>query len=216
MATRRVGRSHDGVQHPGLGDAVSDAIAAGVGLLGLAVKYTSVGGVCKPTTQGSLDAFKEMQRQVNRVLSAKKVATIPVDGDIGPVTIAAVQQIQYAAKTDLQAGLQPPNAATALALVATSTCSGIANAVVTIAANAKTYADQLGASSAVASPAPAKTPAYVNPSTGAIVGQPMTASLADAWSRLGTTTQLAAVGIVGGIGYFMFVAKKPRRTTRRS
>jgi lysozyme family protein len=179
-----------------------------------APQYAIVGGIAKPTTAGTLELFKELQRQVNRVAKAKGFPAIGTDGDIGPGTVAAVQAVQSAAKAELTAGvLADTRAATGVALIRSSTADGIASNGLN-AGYIKGYADQLGVSSSVASPKPATPPAIYNPATGTSTPQSTTASALDAWRALGSTSQMAVAG-VGGLLAFMLLTRKKRKKGRR-
>jgi hypothetical protein len=180
----------------------------------VAPKFTTVSGVCKPTDSPTLELFKTLQRQLNRVATIKKIQTIGVDGDIGTGTVQMMQAVQLAAKSDLKQGKLTGagmNAATALALAPTSSCSNIAGASTGIAANVKTYADALGVSGSVASPAPAKPPAVFDPIKGVPAPQSAAASAMDAFKNMSTGAQALTVGVVGVAGYLALVPPKKRR-----
>lgn len=194
----------------GIGDLLGELI--GTAATAIAPHFSTVGTTCKPTDSATLSLFKELQRQLNRVAAIKKIQTIGVDGDIGSGTVALMQAVQAAAKADLKAGsLNNTYAAQYLATVQSSTCSGIASGATGTTANVKTYADQLGASSNVASPPPASQPAVYNPINGASVPQGAAASAIDAWKRLSTGTQLATLGILGVTGVVLLKPGKKKR-----
>lgn len=54
---------------------------------------TALKNICKPMDAATLEVFKDLQRQTNRVLNSQGRTLLDVDGRIGPKTMAAVTQI---------------------------------------------------------------------------------------------------------------------------
>lgn len=155
--------------------------------------FKSMGpSLCKPTNFGALDAVKEMQRQLNRAAQAKNISKITIDGDIGPATLRLV-------------------AATGPYMVVdSSSCSSVGTNALAITAQAKSVANAAGVPAQITQPKPPSPPSIVAPS-GAIVAQPMAASVGDSLKNMSTTTMiLLGVGVVGA-GYFLTKGKKGRR-----
>lgn len=173
--------------------------------------FSSVNGICKPTDPTALDRFKELQRQANRVADAIGATKIAVDGAIGPGTIALLTTIKGKAAAADTGGFGWGNF---LANQSLASCSAVAGGVLNITPMLSAMADALGASSSVASPAPASTPTIYNPITGTEVAQGMTDSIGDAFKNLSTPMQIAALGIAGGLAYFTLL-KKPKKKGRR-
>lgn len=184
-----------------------------------APRYAMVGGIAKPTDQATLDLFKELQRQLNRVASKKGIYTIAVDGDIGDGTKALAVKVQAAAAVDRNLWASAPSDTlkadiidklTTLAATKMSVES-IAQNAIGIYANVKAYADQLAAPPSVPSPKPASPPAVYNLATGTAVPQAASASLVDGWRNLGTGAQLGIIGALGVAAVFMIPKKKKRK-----
>jgi hypothetical protein len=154
---------------------------------------TKYPGVCKPSNVGTLAAFKALQTQLNRVAQAKGLTKIGVDGDIGAGTLRIMTS----------AGMIP----------AGTPCSVVAAQVTISTVTAKTIADAAGISSSVAGPLVLKRPTIVDAAgRESIVQSPaIGAGLVGAFSNLSTPMKLAAVGILGGIGYFVFKDTKKKR-----
>ncbi len=149
--------------------------------------FVNVGGVCRATDSATLDQFKNLQRQLNRVADVKGYTKIGPDGVIGNLTLTLLNQV-------LNQGLG---------------CSDVANQIDALTTAATTMADSLGASSSVSSPAPAKRPAIVNMSTGKVTPQPVTTSLSDTFKNLSTFQKIVG-GIVLGVGG-IFAAKYAKK-----
>jgi len=169
--------------------------------------FSSVGGVCKPNDSGTLANFKELQRQANRVADAIGTAKIAVDGAIGPGTLALLTTIQGKAKAADTGNFGFGNF---LANQNLSSCSAVAGGVLNITPMLSAMADALGVSSSVASPSPASTPTTYDPITGKETPQSLTSSIGDAFSNMSTTMQMAALGIAGGIGYYLYKGSKKK------
>lgn len=215
---------------PAMGDWLSDAVNA-VGSLvatgtsafiGLAApRFTMVNGVAKPTDNATLELFKALQSQMNRVASKKKIATIAVDGKIGTNTSALMKAVVNAAAAD-HASLSSSSVSRAVSdkirqVMVDIVASGespkeIAANALGLYGNIKQYADWIGSVPVASSPKPASPPAVYNPTTKLDMPQPAAASMSDAWGRLGTGTQLVAVAAVAGtVGYLLLTTKKKKK-----
>ncbi len=170
--------------------------------------FMTVAGVCKPTDGATLEAFKNLQRQANRVADAKGLTKVGVDGAIGAQTLALMTSIKAVAAGGGSTSFGWVNF---LANQNVSSCSAVAGGAVSIAAMLSQMADYLGASSSVASPAPASPPQIVNPTTGIATDQGAAASLSDLFKNLSTPMQIAAVGAVGAAAYFIHKSSKKGR-----
>lgn len=171
--------------------------------------FVSTNGICKPTDSTSLGKFKELQRQANRVADAIGATKIGVDGAIGPGTLALMSTIKTKAQAS-DTGSQ--GWGNFLANQNTSSCTAVAGGTDNLIPMLSAMADALGVSSSVASPAPASPPQIYNPITGQVSNQGIAADLEDLLGNMSTTTKIAALGIAGGIGYFLYKdSKKGRR-----
>lgn len=176
--------------------------------------FVSTNGVCKPTDSVSLAAFKELQRQANRVADATGLAKIGVDGAIGPGTIGLISQIKTKAQSLAAQYTSSQGWGNYLANQNVSTCSAIAGGVQNLTPMLSAMADALGVSSSVASPAPASPPSIYNPITGAAMPQGAAADAGDLIGNMSTTMQIAGLAIAGGLAYFAVKAydkKKGRK-----
>ena len=90
-----------------------------------------IAGICKPMDVATLDLFKELQRQLNRVAQARGYSKIDVDGRIGAGTVSLYQKAMN------QTGLSCDT----VALVASSAVQSL-----------KAMADQLGVPGVVGGP----------------------------------------------------------------
>lgn len=172
--------------------------------------FVSVGGVCKPTDTTALSKFKELQRQANRVADALNLTKIGVDGAIGAQTVSLISSIKNLAKA---ADSSSQGWGNFLGNQNVTSCSAVAGGADNLTPMLSAMADALGTASSVASPSPASAPQIYNPITGQVSNQPLTADIADVFGNMSTTTQVAALAIAGGIGYFALKAhnKKARR-----
>lgn len=203
--------------------AIGNLIAGGTAsFLKLAApRFTMVGGVAKPSDAATLALFKALQQQMNRVASKKSLPVFSVDGAIGNDSKALLISVVKAAATDY-AGWTSTSVGSALtasirerverlAGTSTDTPQTIAAHAIPLYADVKAYADYLGIAPAVASPKPASPPSYVMQGTNAVVPQSTGASLLDGWNRLGTPTQIAAVGALGIVGFVVLKDSKKKR-----
>jgi hypothetical protein len=173
--------------------------------------FVSVGGVCKPTDSTSLSKFKELQRQANRVADAIGATKIGVDGAIGGQTLALMATIKTKAAA---ADTGSQGWGNFIGNQNISTCSAVAGGTDNLIPMLSLMADALGVSSSVASPAPASPPQIYNPITGQVSSQGLAADVGDLFGNMSTPTKIAALGIAGGIGYFLYKetsSKKARR-----
>lgn len=165
--------------------------------------WKNVNGICYGQTTDFLGTIKSLQRQLNRVADAKGIALIGVDGSVGPATLALMSQV---------GGMG------AYAQVATGTpssCSTVCSGIYAYIAATQSFADGLGASSSVSSPAPATTPSWFDPAKQAVVPQPVTASVGDLFANLSSTTQMAVMGGAGLLAWWAYNdSKKSRRKSR--
>ncbi len=160
---------------------------------GVTWNSTKIPGVCKPSDFSTLAKFKALQEQINRLAQVKGTPKIAVDGDLGAGTVSAYNKA-------MGTGL--------------SSCSQLAGAVSAFTAQVRMAADSAGAPSRVSGPAPTTAPSIVTPAGSLVVappgaGNPMAASVYDAFGSLGGIGKIAALGIAGGIGYLLL--KKKRR-----
>lgn len=163
--------------------------------LGASGQFKVVGGVCKPTDEPTLRIVQDLQKQTNRVAAAKSLTKIGVDGDIGPLTLAAVR-----AAASISGGR---------VTVDTSSCSALGAQIKTAASQMKAFADAIGAPASTSSPALSKPPSIVTPA-GLIKPVASSASLIDAVASMPMPMKVAFGGIMAGIGYFVFF-DKPRK-----
>jgi hypothetical protein len=171
----------------------SDTDTGGADPGGNTANWQNVGGVCYATNDDFLALIKNMQRQLNRVATAAKVATIAVDGAVGPLTIALVATVSKLA------GMSSLAAANVLG----STCDAICTNIASITGNCMTYADTNMVSSSVSSPSPATTPQIYNPVTASLQPQGLADSASDMWSNLSTPMQIGVIGAAVVAAYFI-------------
>lgn len=151
--------------------------------------FVNRSGNCKPTNFETLAKFKELQTQLNRAAHAKGLPKIAVDGDIGPGTLALMAKLGVSAATS---------------------CATVAPIAEALAVQMRETADNAGVPTKVSSPAPPVAPSIVNATTGAITPQPTSASIMDAFNRMGTTELIIAAAVLGGGAYFLLGKKKRR------
>jgi hypothetical protein len=164
---------------------------------GVTWNSTKIPGTCKPSDFATLAKFKAFQEQLNRVAQVKGYPKIAVDGDIGPGTVALALKVTGSN-------------------TAASSCATIAGNITALTTAVMAVANTLSAPAKVSGPAPVTPPSIVN-AAGQIqvappgAGNSIGASIYDTFDKLGTVGKLAAVGILGGIGYFVIVKKKRRK-----
>lgn len=169
-----------------------------------ATKYP---GIVKPSNVTTLAVFKGLQSQLNRCAYVLKQKTIAIDGDVGPGTIALWTNVRTKVMATVGSELSGAEAAK---LNAASSTVALAN-VADIAERAcRMFADQNGAPATPPAPPPAKPPTLVMPS-GVETPAPAGAGLLAAFQTASTPMKLAALGIAGGIGYYMLKGGKRRR-----
>ena len=166
-------------------------------------------GVCKPSTVAALGTFKRLQTQLNRVAAAKGIATIAIDGDIGPGTLGIFGKVQTQLIAYATANMDL-SAAAKIATALPSSCASVAMMADVIANIADSYADELKAPANPPAPKPIKPPMLVS-STGIEMPPPAGAELLTAWTSASTTTKLAAVGVLAGVAYVAFGMNKKRK-----
>lgn len=151
----------------------------------LVFNSTKYPGTCKPSNKSTLDVFRELQRQLNRVAQLRGLGKIAVDGDIGPGTVSLANK----------------------ALGAPANCTTIAASADGYANQAKIMADNGGAPATVASPVPIRPSTIVNAVTGVEVIAPRAGiggSVVDAWKNLTPVGKVAGLAIAGGLGYYLY------------
>lgn len=157
---------------------------------------TKYAGVCKPTNQSTLDVVRGLQRQINRVLSAKKISLIAEDGDIGAGTVKALDQ--------------------ALGKSTGLTCMMLAVEADTFTESLRALANSLGAPAVVVAPKPPKPSTFIDPGTNLdVLAKPpgISAGLTDAFKNMSTTSLLIMGAAAVGAGYYL--TRKPKGRGRR-
>lgn len=155
---------------------------------------TPVAGVAIPMTAAALANFKELQRQINRVLAKKGKKLLSVDGRIGSSTMAALNVVR------------DTGAVAAVLLTLQRTIDDVASNAATVATVAKGVADALGAG-AVADPKPTTPPSLPGPN-GTVLNPPADAIAASAGElSLSSPLVLAAIGV----GVLLLLGNKRRR-----
>lgn len=148
-------------------------------------------GKCYATNAATLEKFKELQRQLNRLASIRGWTMTEVDGYIGPATIELFTKV-YGAQS----------------------CSQIALFTEAYIPQVKALADQGGAKATVTMPKPASPPAYIPPGSTTLVPQPATSSALDMFAGVGlSSTHLMLIG--GGIVAIMVLKKRKGGGARR-
>ncbi len=153
---------------------------------------TKYPGICKPMHLKALGFVQEMQRQANRVASKRGFAKIAVSGDVGPLTVALVGQIfpGYAGKP----------------------CITIAADADALAIGMRLMADQAGAPTTVSGPTPPQ-PASTIGKDGLERPAPPSyqTGIFSTFTAMPVEQKVAAVAVLGGIGYLIATRKKRRK-----
>ena len=170
---------------------------------------TKYPGICKPSTVSALATFKRLQTQLNRVASVKGIATIAIDGDVGPGTMSLFGKLQaslitYATSEQNLAG------AVKVGTVLPSSCASLAMVSDVVGDIADSYADSLRAPERPPSPPATRPPVLVMPD-GSEKAPPVGADLLTAWESQSTVMKIAMVGVLGGLGYYLYKGSKRRR-----
>jgi len=145
-----------------------------------------IAGVAKPMDVATLDLFKELQRQLNRVAQAKGFTKIDVDGRIGPGSVKLYQK----------------------AFGSSTTSDGLATAAASVQQSAKSIADLASVPATVPGPTiPLSPPSTANPD-GTVADPPGVGILAlipglAAMLPGGNLGFLVAIGAVAGGAYFL-------------
>ena len=149
-------------------------------------------GVCKPMNTASLNAFKELQNQLNRVAEVKGYSKIGVDGRIGPGTVALWNKVVTVAV------LWSPSKA--LSMAATSSCDNLAAQAADggAATQVRQYADSLNAPVAVAGSILAR-PSTPNPDPSKPPIDPPALAITD--TLFGMVSSPFGLVIAAGLGY---------------
>jgi len=176
---------------------------------------TKVPGVCRPMNVPALNAVQALQMALDRVADVKGFSKIAVDGDIGPATVALLNQVAATSSSAPVSGGAVPSAPSPLAL---------ASMLDTVTTQANTYATGIGAPGTVSTPAAGK-PATLATRSGQTMKAPAPnqAAAGGNLGALGTSLSTTSLMIGGGlIAAFMFLGKpkgarlsSKRRTTRR-
>lgn len=145
---------------------------------------TKYPGICNPSNFETLDKFKELQRQANRLAQARGIAKIAVDGSIGPGTIGIMKQ------------LLPGSG---------MTCNDIAIGAEAFTAQLRILADQAGVSKTVSGPTPVTPPKIV---TQAGVDLPAPSGM---FGEMSTGVKVAAAGLLVVAGFMLFGPKSKKR-----
>jgi hypothetical protein len=153
-----------------------------------------ISGVAKPMDVATLDLFKELQRQLNRVAQLKGLSKIDVDGRIGPGTV----------KLYRLAFNQPSSI----------TCDTVALVASSVVQSAKALADQGSVPTTVPGPiVPISPPS--TPNTDGTVSDPPGVGAFGAIQGLATMLpggNLGALAAIGLISYGVYrISKKPKR-----
>lgn len=149
-------------------------------------------GIIYATSKPTLDAFYELQKQMNRAAQAKGIATrIVLDGKLGGETLALAQKVSSN-------------------VAAVSSLRNLAMYAPIVAEACRAKADAASVPSSVASPKPAQPPAILDISGNLKPTTPAGASIMDAFTNLGTAGMIVAGVAVVGAGYYL-TKKKGRR-----
>lgn len=170
---------------------------------------TKYPGVCKPSTWNALRIFERLQTQLNRVASVKGIATIAIDKDIGPGTLALFFKVQPSLIVYATDNMKLAEAAKIGTVLKTS-CSSLAAVADVVGDIAEGLANMLKAPAKPPSPPPLKPPTLVMPD-GTEKAPPVGADLLTAWEQASMPVKLATVGVLGGIGYYLYKGSKRRR-----
>ncbi len=151
-------------------------------------------GIAKPMTNEALAAFKELQNQLNRVAQVKGWSKTPVDGRIGPLTIALYNKVAGAK------GFTPARDHNHLAAGA---WTGAAAKWVS------DFASSMGAPAYVKPPVWPPSIATKPSASGGMPVDPPASGVMDAVFAMGPIG-LIAIGGVGFLGYKMYMGGKPK------
>ena len=170
---------------------------------------TKYPGICKPSTVSALATFKRLQTQLNRCASVKGIATIAIDGDIGPGTMSMFGKLQtslitYATKEQNLAG------AVKVGTVRPASCASLAMVSDVVGDIADDYANSMRAPEKPPSPPATRPPVLVMPD-GSEKAPPAGADLLTAWESASTPVKVAMVAALGGIGYYLYKSSKRGR-----
>jgi hypothetical protein len=166
--------------------------------------FTISGGVCKPSNATALAAFKDLQRQINRLHKLWEFKLIAVDGRPGPHTTRSLNNI-YSAQG---VSTHYPD------------CSGYAAKAESEAKVIKTIADFAGAPAQVPDPSSVTSPPSVATADGKVSHPAISTFNIDQYIGQATRFASSPIGLamVAG-GVFLFLKrrkpKSKRRTSRR-
>lgn len=173
---------------------------------------TKYPGICKPSTDAVRQTFRRMQTQLNRVAAAKSIPTTAIDGDIGPGTLSIFGKLQPDLITHATKNMDLA-AAAKIGTTVPSSCSSVASIADVIANVADSLASELKAPSSPPAPKPIAPPMLVMPD-GTEKTPSKVADIIGTFQSASPVTQMAGIGIVGGILYFAFMRKRTKRGRR--
>lgn len=171
---------------------------------------TKYPGISKPSNVNALAQFKAMQTQLSRVATVTGNSPIASDGDIGPGTVTLYKAVAPQLEGWATANMDVSDMAKLVLAVAGNIPLATYADVVTEAARG--YADSKGAAGTPPAPKPTKPPVLVSPDGIETPAPAMTADLLAAWKGTSTPMKVAAVAVLGGIGYMLL--KKPKGKRR--
>lgn len=171
---------------------------------------TKYAGISKPSNVNALAQFKAMQTQLNRVASVTGNSPIAADGDIGGGTVTLYKAVlphlvTYAAVEMTGSDTVKLNSAAAGNVPLATYADIVTDA-------ARGFADANKAPSTPPAPKPAKPPVLVSPAGIETPAPAAAADLLAAWKGTSTTMKIAAVAVLGGIGFMLL--KKPKGKRR--
>ena len=155
---------------------------------------TPVAGVAKPTTAATLLVFQNVQRNLNRVLYARRQPLLYVDGRIGPSTLAAMDVVRSTTELHL-----PQTTIDQVAEYADSINNGL-----------DAVARSIGAPMVVGDPAPKSPPSLPAPG-GGVTHPPDEAIKAAAQPSLSMTSPLVLAAMAVAVLLLLRGGKRGRR-----
>lgn len=166
---------------------------------------TKYPGVCKPSNTATLQTFKTLQAQLNRLAEGLSLTKITVDGDIGAGTVGLLSSVKSVLG---QGGVSVDPARNILIQADASSCTAVASNADLLGDAAKGVADQMGVSSTISQPKPPGGSSTLVSASGlesrVTTGTPASNGIADMIGLGGvdtTTLVLLAAGL-GAAVYF--------------
>lgn len=168
---------------------------------------TKYAGISKPSNVNALAQFKAMQTQLNRVAAATGKTVYAADGDIGTDTVALYKSVMapiiaWASGEMSGSDVVKLNAASGGNVPLATYADIVTDA-------ARGYADENQLPAKPPAPKPTKPPVLVSPNGVETPAPAMATDLLAAWKGTSTPIKIAAVAVLGGIGYMLI--KKPKR-----